>query len=397
MSFLEKHKNPDTFPTRATGLNSMNAYFKQNGLRLGKIIGEGSYSKVRLCIVTNDQDGPEQVIACKVISKRKASEDFVNKFLPRELDIVGRLSNPNIVTVFDVVEFDNHDHVFIFMDFCNKGDLLEFIKKKGFLSEKRTQNYFWQILSAVRYMHSLDLAHRDLKCENVLLCSGDVVKISDFGFSRYCHDFNGKRILSNTYCGSAAYAAPEILQGTQYNPKLYDTWSLGCILFIMLTGHMPYDESNVQQMLQNQNERILTYPHQVEGLISKQAKRLIGHLLEPDVTRRATIEHALSNSWFTSLKSKNSSLNVNGNNSGSGDGQSQQQHRQQPTSSREIPFHSIAGSCYEVFAQDCSKNYVRPTSTHCKKSKDEQFLQESSNPLPLPTTCYRWRHRFQEQ
>lgn len=69
-----------------------------------------------------------------------------------------------------------------------------------------------QILSAVRYMHSLDLAHRDLKCENVLLCSGDVVKISDFGFSRYCHDFNGKRILSNTYCGSAAYAAPEILQ-----------------------------------------------------------------------------------------------------------------------------------------------------------------------------------------
>lgn len=70
-------------------------------------------------------------------------QDFVNKFLPRELDIVGRLSNPNIVTVFDVVEFDNHDHVFIFMDFCNKGDLLEFIKKKGFLSEKRTQNYFW--------------------------------------------------------------------------------------------------------------------------------------------------------------------------------------------------------------------------------------------------------------
>lgn len=64
-----------------------------------------------------------------------------------------------------------------------------------------------------------------------------------------------------------------------YNPKLYDMWSLGCILFIMLTGHMPYDESNVQQMLQNQIDRVLTYPHQVEGLISKPAKRLIRYKL----------------------------------------------------------------------------------------------------------------------
>ena len=69
-----------------------------------------------------------------------------------------------------------------------------------------------QLLSAVRFLHSLDLAHRDLKCENVLLASRDQIRISDFGFARYCRDKNGKRVLSNTYCGSAAYAAPEILQ-----------------------------------------------------------------------------------------------------------------------------------------------------------------------------------------
>ena len=76
-------------------------------------------------------------------------------------------------------------------------------------------------------------------------------------------------------CGSAAYAAPEILQGTHYNPKLYDMWSLGCVLFIMLTGHMPYDESDIPRMLRNQMERILIYPTQAEHCVSDAAKNLI--------------------------------------------------------------------------------------------------------------------------
>jgi len=71
---------------------------------------------------------------------------------------------------------------------------------------------FRQLVSAVEYLHSMDIAHRDLKCENVLLTGRDQIKISDFGFARYCHNDDGKRILSDTYCGSAAYAAPEILQ-----------------------------------------------------------------------------------------------------------------------------------------------------------------------------------------
>ncbi|ODN06061.1 Testis-specific serine/threonine-protein kinase 1 [Orchesella cincta] len=297
-------------PTR---LNTLNAYLYHHGYRMGKLIGEGSYSKVRLCPRRSDtEDGQEKdpAVACKVINKRKASSDFVNKFLPRELQIVSKIKHLNIVRVYDVVEFDNH--VYIFMDYCNNGDLLEYVKQRGFIKEARSQHYFRQVLSAVKYLHGLDIAHRDLKCENVLLTADDHVRLSDFGFARSCRDSkSGKRILSSTYCGSCAYAAPEILQGTSYNPKLYDMWSLGCILFIMLTGHMPFDESNVPKMLQHQMERNLNYPHQMEGVISKSAKRLIKHLLEPDVTRRATIEQAISNGWFSSRPSTGASKNHN--------------------------------------------------------------------------------------
>lgn len=87
------------------------------------------------------------------------------------------------------------------MDYCNNGDLLEYVKDRGYIKESRGQHYFRQILSAVKYLHGLDIAHRDLKCENVLLTTDDQVRLSDFGFSRYCRDTKGKRILSSTYCG----------------------------------------------------------------------------------------------------------------------------------------------------------------------------------------------------
>jgi len=281
---------------------TLNDYLLQNGYRMGKLIGEGSYSKVRLCprhteSGKGDGDTTTYTLACKVISKRKASSDFVNKFLPRELELVKRIKHVNVVRVYDVVELDSH--VYIFMDYCSNGDLLEYVKDKGYIEEAYGQHYFRQILSAVKHLHGLDIAHRDLKCENVLITSEDNVKITDFGFARHCRDSTtGKRILSSTYCGSCAYAAPEILKGTAYNPKLYDMWSLGCILFIMLTGHMPYDETDIAKMLKNQEKKILHYPHQVEDIITESAKRFIKHLLEPDVTKRATIEQAAANAWL---------------------------------------------------------------------------------------------------
>uniref|UniRef100_A0A1B6C4E2 Protein kinase domain-containing protein n=1 Tax=Clastoptera arizonana TaxID=38151 RepID=A0A1B6C4E2_9HEMI len=272
-------------------------YLQSRGYKLGKSIGEGSYCKVKTATKTYS-NGVTKKIACKMIDKRKASNEFVNKFLPRELSIVKNIKHPNIVSVSDII--DSHDYVYLFMDICEKGDLLDYIRNKGALSEAKAKVFFRQIVSAIYYLHTLDISHRDLKCENILLASKDCVKLGDFGFARCCRDAGTqRRILSETFCGSAAYAAPEILKGTPYNPKMYDVWSLGCILFIMLTGAMPFDDSNIQEMLKVQTGKILPFPPKYS--ISKSAKDLIMHMLEPDITKRATISQISQSNWLKEI------------------------------------------------------------------------------------------------
>ncbi|KAL0271353.1 UNVERIFIED_CONTAM: hypothetical protein PYX00_008470 [Menopon gallinae] len=293
---IAKSSPQKNFVKELNGLSSDVAkVLREEGYVIGKSIGEGSYCKVRVAYKSFD-NGPDKKIACKMIDKRKASDDFVVKFLPRELGIIKRLSHPNIVSVFDVFEIDSI--VFIFMEICEHGDLLDYIRNKGALPENRAKNLFRQIVSAVEYLHSLDIAHRDLKCENVLLAKRDLVKITDFGFARWCKNDDGQRILSETFCGSAAYAAPEIIQGHAYNPKMYDIWSLGCVLYIMLTATMPFDDSNVAQMLEIQLTKSLTFPSKSQLLISPLAKKLVMHLLAPDVTRRATLAQITKSFWL---------------------------------------------------------------------------------------------------
>ncbi|XP_013790621.1 testis-specific serine/threonine-protein kinase 2-like [Limulus polyphemus] len=134
-------------------------------------------------------------------------------------------------------------------------------------------------------------------------CKKEKRKGMDASFSFFLSGENvdpttGKRVLSETYCGSAAYAAPEVLQGISYNPKMYDVWSLGCILFIMITGTMPFDDSSVKKMIQVQLQRRLRIPSGVACTVTKGCEELIRHILEPDVTRRATVDQVLRHPWL---------------------------------------------------------------------------------------------------
>ncbi|KAJ8917714.1 hypothetical protein NQ315_005163 [Exocentrus adspersus] len=279
---------------------STHKLFQTMGYRIGKTIGKGTYSKV--CIAINGQG---QKLACKIINRRYAGEDFIQKFLPRELRIVSLIKHPNIVTVYKILEANQV--IYMFMDYCKNGDLLEHIRLQGPFSEDKAKSIFRQIVSAVQYLHDLDISHRDLKCENILLVSNDCVKLGDFGFARFCKDKFGENVMSDTFCGSAAYAAPEILQGVFYDPKMYDIWALGCILYVMLTASMPFDDTNIKRMVIDQISRSIYAVTILWTDYSNDLKKLINSLLDPDISRRATITQVANCAWleessFTKIK-----------------------------------------------------------------------------------------------
>ncbi|NXT26862.1 TSSK1 kinase, partial [Syrrhaptes paradoxus] len=218
---------------------------RKKGYSLRNTLGEGSYGKVK-CAFCNRLNS---YVAVKIIDKKKTPRDFLQRFLPREIDALRRLYHPSIIKTYEIFE-TSAGKVFIVMELGEKGDLLDYIKTTGAMKEDVARIKFQQLASAIKHCHDLDFAHRDLKCENILLDADLNIKLSDFGFSKcLSRDENGKPILSKTFCGSAAYAAPEVLQGIPCDPRISDIWSLGVILYTMVYALMPFDDSNIRKMI----------------------------------------------------------------------------------------------------------------------------------------------------
>jgi len=263
------------------------------GYELGGLIGEGAYSKVRLVFST--KLGLNCAIKC--IDKRNAPDDFVKKFLPRELEILPRLHHQSIIKVYEILAVSD-GRVFIIMDHASKGDLLRYIQKHSALSEEPAKKMFGELSSAVAYCHDHGFCHRDLKCENILLAQDLSIRLTDFGFARPIeYDNNGDVILSNTFCGSAAYAAPEIIQGKAYDPRKHDSWSLGVILYIMVCGSMPYDDSNVRKMLKEQLARRVRFPSRCVSRLNDELRDLIWRLICVDSKSRIQVQMLHLHNW----------------------------------------------------------------------------------------------------
>lgn len=267
----------------------------QRGYIIGTKIGEGSYAKV-ITAKYADGTGTAVNLACKIIDKAKAPSDFVNKFFPRELEILTKIDHPNIIQIHSILQ--RGPKIFIFMRYAENGDLLTYIKKNGPLKEVEAKGWFLQMAKALRYLHANEIAHRDLKCENILLSKRLNIKLADFGFARYCCDKEGRNIKSETYCGSAAYASPEVVSGDPYDPKLADAWSLGVILFIMLNAKMPFDDRSLSKLLDFQRNKKFTFSRKLQDKISAQAKATVAVLLEPEPHARWNLREILNCSWL---------------------------------------------------------------------------------------------------
>ncbi|KAG6931234.1 testis specific serine kinase 3, partial [Chelydra serpentina] len=137
------------------------------------------------------------------------SSEFIQRFLPRELQIVRRLDHKNIIRVYEMLESAD-GKIYLVMELAEDGDVFDCVLHGGPLPESRAKVLFRQLVDAIRYCHSCGVAHRDLKCENALL-QGFNLKLTDFGFAKLLP--KNRKELSQTFCGSTAYAAPEVLQG----------------------------------------------------------------------------------------------------------------------------------------------------------------------------------------
>ncbi|XP_009460011.1 PREDICTED: testis-specific serine/threonine-protein kinase 2 [Nipponia nippon] len=269
----------------------------KKGYSLSNMLGEGSYGKVKSAYC----DRLKCYVAVKIINKKKTPRDFLERFLPREIEALKRLHHPSIIKTYEIFE-TSAGKVYIVMELGQKGDLLDYIKITGAMKEDIARVKFQQLASAIKHCHDSDFAHRDLKCENILLDEDLNIKLSDFGFSKsLSRDENGRTILSKTFCGSAAYAAPEVLQGIPCDPRISDIWSLGVILYTMVYALMPFDDSNVRKMICIQKQHRIPFPS--SKYLTVECKDLIYRLLQPNVSQRLCIDEVLKHSWLQTPKS----------------------------------------------------------------------------------------------
>lgn len=204
-----------------------------------KVIGYGKFGVVREAVELK-KSGLGKIVAIKSIPKKKLRGD-IGLFM-RELQVLHELDHPSIIKLYETYEDEKYFH--LVMELCEGGDLLERILEKGVFAEPEAAEIMKKLLLAVNHMHNSYVCHRDLKPENILY-AGDQIKVADFGISNKFGD--SKELEMSSVVGTPHYVAPEVLS-KRYG-KECDLWSLGVILFVLLSGKMPFDGEDVKDVL----------------------------------------------------------------------------------------------------------------------------------------------------
>jgi serine/threonine protein kinase len=228
------------------------------------------------------------LFACKVVSRQHLIDENIFDRFEQEVRLLASLSHPNIVRLEEVV-FDP-GLIFLVLEYCAQGNLFSHIVSEGMFPEQRARVIFRQIAEALSYIHERDIAHRDLKPDNILIDRLFNAKLADFGL---CHVTKSKSLL-RTRCGSPLYAPPEILAGKDYDGKAADIWSLGVVLYAMVTGMLPWSSDNQIELFRQIREMDVEIPAHLSSMLQE----LLVKMLNKDPANRATITEVLNSPWF---------------------------------------------------------------------------------------------------
>ncbi|KAK9093340.1 hypothetical protein Syun_028251 [Stephania yunnanensis] len=208
---------------------------------LGRTLGEGSFAKVKFA--RNVETGEN--VAIKILDKEKLLKHKMIGQIKREISTMKLVKHPNVIRMFEVMA--SKTKIYIVLEFVTGGELFDKIASNGRLKEDEARNYFQQLINAVDYCHSRGVYHRDLKPENLLLDSKGQLKVSDFGLSALPQQVREDGLLYTT-CGTPNYVAPEVVNSKGYDGAKADLWSCGVILFVLMAGYLPFEDSNLMSL-----------------------------------------------------------------------------------------------------------------------------------------------------
>uniref|UniRef100_A0AAR2KSG2 non-specific serine/threonine protein kinase n=1 Tax=Pygocentrus nattereri TaxID=42514 RepID=A0AAR2KSG2_PYGNA len=236
--------------------------------RLLKTIGKGNFAKVKLArhVLTGKE------VAVKIIDKTQLNSSSLQK----------------VMKLFEVIETEKT--LYLVMEYASGGEVFDYLVAHGRMKEKEARAKFRQIVSAVQYCHQKCIVHRDLKAENLLLDADMNIKIADFGFS---NEFTVGNKL-DTFCGSPPYAAPELFQGKKYDGPEVDVWSLGVILYTLVSGSLPFDGQNLKEL----RERVLRGKYRIPFYMSTDCENLLKKFLILNPTKRGSLEQIMKDHWM---------------------------------------------------------------------------------------------------
>lgn len=260
-----------------------------------EVLGQGAFAVVKKAIERTTGN----FYAVKIIDKKKVMSGVA---VEREIDILKKLKHEFIVGLKDF--FEDGNNYYLIMDLVSGGDLMDFVTNNGPIPEEPAREITRQVLCALQYVHSLGISHRDIKPDNVLIAQDEpvIVRISDFGLAKLTKSGSSLQ----TFCGTLAYLAPEIMRKKHsetsrsaiYSNKV-DIWSVGCMLYVILTGYLPFNNNTQYALYQSVLSGNFCMEPLIEAKVSKPCLEFLRYVLDVDPNTRPSSEQALQHPWFT--------------------------------------------------------------------------------------------------
>lgn len=262
-----------------------------------EVLGQGAFAIVKKALERSTGNW----YAVKIIDKKKVMTGVA---VEREIDILKKINHEYVVGLKDFYEDDNN--YYLIMDLVSGGDLMDFVTQNGAIPEDAAREITRQVLSAVEYVHSCGISHRDIKPDNILISQDEpvVVKVSDFGLAKISKSGSQLR----TFCGTLAYLAPEIMSkkhgdnhaSTKYSNKV-DIWSIGCMLYVILTSYLPFSNRTQQELYKSVISGRFAVKPLLNAGVTTECIRFLYHVLTVNPAKRPSAAQALRHPWFNDI------------------------------------------------------------------------------------------------